>query len=449
MKMNKNRLLTGILAFVMTAALTACNAPASSEPPAATGSDKNTPAPSADTSKKTEGVVELKYSCGGDTTSKKAAEAIIADFNKKNEGKIKVNFVALPTESDKQRTTYVTAFSGGSYEYDVFDGDCVWPAEFAASGYALPLDSYIKKDGMKMTDYFDGSATAVTYQAKVVALPRYIDTGLLFYRKDIIDKAPATWDELITMAKASKGKGTPATKYGFVAQGKQYEGLVCDAVEWIAAYGGQVTDSDGKIVINSPESIKGLTKMKDLYKSADIVPKDITTFTEPESDTMFLQGESVFMRNWPYVWTRGNDEKLSKVIGKFDLDSLPKGDSKAAACLGGWVTMINKNTKHADEAWQFLKFMCGPEGQKISALEGGYAPTLKSLYQDKDIKEKQPHFEKMSKGFEAAVPRPVSPVYSKLSEIMQIEVFKMLTDKQTPEEAVKNMDAKMKEASKS
>lgn len=103
-------------------------------------------------------------------------------------------------------------------------------------------------------------------------MPRFIDTGLLFYRKDIVDKPPATWEELIAAAKADKGKG--GTKYGYLMQAKQYEGLVCNAIEFIAAYGGKVVDDKRNIVINSPQTVKGLEVMKQVVGS-DFVPSNI------------------------------------------------------------------------------------------------------------------------------------------------------------------------------
>lgn len=387
--------------------------------------------------------VNIVYSRGKDTTG--ATNKIVEDFNKKYEGKIKVTVVDLPNDTDKQHDTYLTCFSSGGTDYDVFDADVIWPAEFAEAGYSLPLDNYIAKDGIKLSDYMSGPVAAVTFKGKTWGLPKFTDAGMLFYRKDLVKAAPATWEDLDKAAKAAKGKA----KYSYICQAKQYEGLVCNAMEFIAAYGGQVVDGNGDITINSDGTKQGLTEMKKILGS-NYVPNNITTFTETETDNTFIAGDSVFARNWPYQWAECQDASKSKVVDKIAVVPLPKGSVRAASCLGGWVTMINKNTKHPDEAWEFLKYLDGPEGQKVTAVVGGSAPTLLALYQDPEVQKASPLFADPNfvAGLSATVPRPVSPIYKKLSDIMQVEISNFLTGKQDVNTAVANMDTKMKKAVK-
>lgn len=387
--------------------------------------------------------VVLTYARGKDSTE--ATTKIVEDFNRLNAGKIKVVFREMPSDTGAQHDAYVTSMSAKGSEYDLFDADVIWPAEFAQAGYALQLDKLMEEDGIARTDYLDGPMNAVTFKGRVWGLPKFIDAGLLFYRKDIVSTPPKTWEELVTMA--AKYKGQKGTEYGYVAQAKQYEGLVCNAMEFISAYGGAVVDGTGEITIDSPETIKGLTKFVELLNK-DFVPSNITSFTELESHTAFLEGQSVFIRNWPYQWALAQDIKQSKIVDKVGVIALPKGDSRSAATLGGWVTMINKYSEHPRESWEFLKYMNGMEGQVTSAIYGGLAPTLKRAWKDTGVLRANPFFanEGFQAGLEAAVPRPVSPIYPRLSDIMQIEISKAITGAQTPEEAVKNMDKEMKKA---
>jgi len=439
------KVLTLVIALAMALSLAACAQKPT--PSAETGAEGTKQAegtkPAEGTESKPAEPIEIVYARGVDNTPANAK--IIEAFNKKYEGKIKVKFIEMPNETDKQHNQYVTTFSAGGTECDVVDIDVIWPAEFAQAGYALPLDRFVERDGIKMEEYMAGPVAAATFKGKLWAMPKFIDAGLLFYRKDIISEAPSTWEELIKAARENKGK--EGTKFGYLMQAKQYEGMVCNAVEFIAAYGGSVVDGEGNITINSPETIKGLQTMVSIVRS-DIVPNDVTTFTEQESHTAFINGQAPFIRNWPYLWALGNDEKQSKIAGKIAIAPLPKGDKRAASCLGGWLTMINKNTKNPEAAWEFLKFMTGPEGQKISAVDGGLAPTYIPLYEDAEVIAKNPHFGEAGflEGLKAAVPRPVSPIYPELSEIMQIEISKALAGEQSVEDAVKNMDEKMKAA---
>lgn len=388
------------------------------------------------------GEVKIVYARGKDTTPANAK--LVEKFNEQHKGKIKVEAVEMPSDTGKQHDQYVTVFNAKGTDYDVFDADVIWPAEFAQAGYALPLDQFVEKDNINLKDYMQGPVQAVTFKGQLWGMPKFIDAGILFYRKDVIDKAPATWEDLIKAAQASKGK----TEFGYVAQAKQYEGLVCNAVEFISAYGGAVVDGNGDITIDSAGTKAGLETMKKVIKS-DFTPSDITTFMETESANAFIAGKSAIIRNWPYQWALAQDATQSKVVDKVAVAPLPKGSVRSAACLGGWVAMINKYTKHPQEAWEFLKFMTGPEGQQITATLGGSAPTLLSVYNDAEVK-KNPLFSDKNfvDGLSAAVPRPVSPIYPKLSDIMQKEISKFITGTQDVDTTVKNMDTQMKAAVK-
>lgn len=397
----------------------------------------------AETTEK-DGKVKLVFARGQDATgaSKKLVDAFVQAHPN-----IEVELREMPSDTGQSHDQYVTMFSAKSSEIDVFDLDVIWPAEFAQAGYLLPLDRFIQQDNIKMDDYIKGAVQAGNFNGQQWTLPKFIDTGLLFYRTDLVKEVPKTWDDLIKTAKATKGQG--GTQFGYLMQAKQYEGLVCNFVEFAAAYGGKILDDKGQVVINNPGTIKGLSKMIEVVKS-DFVPSNITTFTEPESHTAFLEGQAPFIRNWPYQYALANDGTQSKIVGKVGVAPLPAGDAGSAATLGGWMSGINKNTKHPQEAWEFLKFMNGKEGQKISATLGGAAPTYLPDYDDADVQKASPLFANKDfvNGISKAVPRPTSPQYPKISEIIQIEVSKAIAGQETPEQAVQAMETKMKEVVK-
>ena len=391
-----------------------------------------------------EKTVEITYARGVDTTG--STEKLIEAFHKKHPN-IKVNYQEMPNSSTQQHDQYVTAFSSKSSEIDVFDADVVWPAEFAQANYAMELDRFIDQDKINMDDYFPGTVEAGKFEGKQWAMPKYSDAGILYYRTDLVGEPPKTWDELIKMAKESSGK--EGTSSGFVFQAKQYEGIVVNAMEFIASYGGKIIDENNEVVINSPEAKKGLSKMVEIA-NADFMPNNILTFSETETESAFNEGQAVFARNWPYMAKTAADQSTSKVAGTFAFTSLPAGDAGSASTLGGYMAMINRYTDHPKEAWEFVKFMTSEEGQKISATEGGRAPTLKALYDDKDVQEAAPVFKEKSfvETLENAVPRPVTPNYQEISDILQIEISKALTKDITVDQAIENMESKMKAALK-
>jgi multiple sugar transport system substrate-binding protein len=409
---------------------------------AACGGNKSTNEDEQQNNEKKEEVVKIVYARGKDVTE--ATKKIVEEFQKKHPN-IQVEFREMPSDTGQQHDAYVTMLNAKSSEIDVMDLDVIWPAEFAQAGYVLPLDRFIERDGIDVSKYNQGALSAANFNGKQWALPKFIDTGLLFYRTDIIseDQVPKTWDELIAAAKENKGK--EGTQFGYLMQAKQYEGLVCNAVEFIAAYGGSIIDKDGNVTVNSPETIKGLKKLVEIT-SSDFVPGNINTFTEVESHTAFIEGQSAFIRNWPYQWNLANSPHESNIVDKVGVAPLPAGDAGSAAALGGWMTAINKYSKHKEEAWEFVKFMTGPEGQKISAIYGGLAPTLPELFKDEEILKANPFFaeEGFVNGLDAAVSRPVVPNYPEVSEIIQINVSKAMAGEISVEEAVANMEKEIK-----
>ncbi|MBP2079429.1 ABC transporter substrate-binding protein [Oceanobacillus polygoni] len=386
--------------------------------------------------------VTIVYARGVDTTP--GTEAVIEAFEEKFPH-IKVEQREMPADTGQSHDQYVTLLSSQSSEIDVFNADVIWPAEFAQANYVLELDRFIEKDGINMDEYFPGTVAAANFNGKQWAMPQYTDAGVFYYRTDIVDEPPATWDELIEMATELKGEN--GTTHGYLMQAAQYEGLITNAIEFIASYGGEVVDENNNVVVDSPETIKALDKMKEIVTS-DFVPKNIVNFMEIETENAWIEGNAVFARNWPYMMASSNDEERSEIVDNVEMSRLPAGDEGTAASLGGWMTMINRYSEHPEAAWEFVKFISGPEGQKISALKGGRAPTLNALYDDSEVQGvselfANPEFREV---LQSAVPRPVSPIYPEVSDIMQIEISKVLTGDQSSEEAAKNMQEKIEAA---
>lgn len=386
--------------------------------------------------------VTIVYARNVDSTG--AIDLVIEAFEKKFPN-INVKYREMPADSGQTHDQYVTAFSAQSSEIDVFNADVIWPAEFGQADYALELDRFIEKDGIDMDAYFPGTVASGTYNGKQWAMPNYTDAGVFFYRSDIVEQPPKTWDELIEMA--GKYQGEKGTEFGYIMQAAQYEGLITNAIEYITSYGGKVIDEDNNVIVDSPETVKGIKKMQKIVNS-NFVPSNILNFKEVETETAYIEGKSVFARNWPYMQASAADEERSKIVGNSKITTLPAGDEGSASSLGGWMAMINRYSEHPEAAWEFVKFLTGPEGQKITAVNGGRAPTLKALYDDAEIKEASPLFAnpEFKKVLENAVSRPVTPIYQELSDIMQIELSKALTGEQTAEETAENMQIKITDA---
>lgn len=382
-------------------------------------------------------VINMFY--GTDPTG--ALKQIIEAFEEKYP-QYKVNWVEAPASQDTAHDMLVTSLAAGESVYDVYSCNVIWPAEFSQAGYCLPIDRFIEADDVDLDKYSQGYVDAYTFQGKMWGMPWYGAVGQLYYRTDIIDTPPATWDELIEMAKAHMGEN--GTSVGYLMQVAQYEGLVCNALEFIASYGGTVVDGDGNITINNDGVRNALTMMKKIVDSG-IVPENFSAFMENECQNMFANGDAVFMRTWAGHYASAVNPEMSKVAENVGVCILPAGDKGSAATLGGWGWMINRNSAHPEAAWDFIHFVTGPEGQKINALVASQLPTYMDLYDDEDILAANPHFANMKDSLAAAVARPVSPIYTALSEIMQINISAVLLGNMTVEDAVITMEQQMNE----
>jgi multiple sugar transport system substrate-binding protein len=363
-------------------------------------------------------------------------EKLLKRFEDENPG-IAVKDETLPASTDEQHQFYVINLEGKSSDFDILSMDVIWVPEFARAGWLRNLSNLLSEDERK--EFFPGPMDAVTYKGKVYAIPWYIDAGILYYRKDLLKKysfsPPKTWQELVDIARyiTSKEKGL----YGFIWQGKQYEGLVCNVLEYFWSNGGDVL-KNGKVVVNSPENIYALQFMRDLITKYKITPSLVTTAIEEPTRHIFGNGRALFMRNWPYAWNIFEKEG-SPIKGKVGVTMLPaflKG--RSASTLGGWQLGVNKYSKHPDIAEKLIRFLTSPAAQKTLALTIGYKPTRKFLYNDKDLIKEQPFIASLYDVFMKARPRPVSPYYMMITQVMQPEFSAALSGIKTPEEALKS-----------
>jgi len=202
--------------------------------------------------------------------------AIVDAYNKTNKDNVHVVWHNGPTSTDQLLTIYTNAFRARSSSIDVISIDVVYPAEFGANGWTMKLDD--KWPASDRANYLPGPIKSCTYNGSLYAAPFRTDAGVMYYRTDLVKTAPKTWSDIVNMSKEFAGKG--GTKYGYLWQGSQYEGLVCDFSEVLHGYGGDVLDANDpkKVVVNGPEGVQALTEMVSWVGT--ISPVNVTTLAE-------------------------------------------------------------------------------------------------------------------------------------------------------------------------
>jgi multiple sugar transport system substrate-binding protein len=348
-------------------------------------------------------------------------EVLIREFEERSG--IPVRLIRQPTDSDQRRQGLVIPLKSQQSDPDVFLMDVVWIGQFVASNWLEPLDSYVEKDEFVLEPFFQRVVDlADTYHDTLFALPVYVDGGLLYYRKDLLQKygyqtSPETWEQIVEYSQGIQGQERQHNSafYGFVWQGAQYEGLVCAFLEFCASNNGGLEEA-----VNIPENVEALQLMYDLIHVYNISPPNIyTELKEEEVRIFFQQGNALFERNWPYAWQlhQAND---SQVKDKVAISPLPKFENgKHASTLGGWHIGISLYSDMKEEAWELLKYITSYETEKNLVLNLGWNPGRKDIYDDEEVIEKFPHLIVLRDVFENAVARPNLPYYTQFSSILQ------------------------------
>jgi multiple sugar transport system substrate-binding protein len=359
-------------------------------------------------------------------------ELLIDRFHEQHP-EIRIQVQVGPHSSTEYHAIVTQRLRNKDTSVDVFFMDVIWPPEFASAGWALDLTPMFSKEEERQ--FLPSSIAANTYDKKIWGIPLFVDAGLFYYRQDLLKKygfdPPRTWTDMLAQGEVIlKGEKDPALHI-YSGQFKQYEGLVCDILEFIWSNGGAVLEpTSRRVLLAEPASIEAITFVRDRI-IGHAAPRGAANYEEPESLELFVQGRAVFLRNWPYTWSVASDPHKSKVAGKIGVGPLPAfvGHSPASA-LGGWQFGISRWSNEPDAAWEFVQFMTSQESQRTLAVEAGLAPTRISVYQDPEIQEKMPHLKRFLPAFEKARPRPISPLYPMISQELQRLFSRAITEKQ-------------------
>lgn len=336
----------------------------------------------------------------------------------------------MPASSDLQHQQYVTWLAARDRSIDVYLIDLIWVAEFAAAGWIRPLDDRVPPEARR--DFLPVPLASAVYEGRLYAVPRFTESGLLYYRRDLVPTPPATWEDLRQLALPKAGGG-PA---GYVFQGKQYEGLVVNFLELLWSAGGDVVGPDGRVALNGPAGVTALTFLVELVGS-HAAPLGVLTYMERESLQEFLEGRALLHRNWSYAWSLVQREG-SKVRGKVGVAPLPSWDGRrpGVAALGGWHLAISAHSKRAGAAWRLIGFLTSPYAQKVKAIGEGRLPTLAALYSDPEVLRANPHFAQLPRSLAHARHRPASPFYPRLSGVLQTYLSRALVGSLSPQAAL-------------
>ncbi|HEY5787301.1 MAG TPA: ABC transporter substrate-binding protein [Microlunatus sp.] len=419
--------LVTLTAFGLAAGLlTACSSDGeqSGEPPTANGYDQRGP---------------ITFVTGKDVSGERAKE--VAAWNAAHADE-KVSMIELPEAADQQRQQLINNAQVRSDQFTVIRIDAVWTAEFAANKWV----DEITTEQFPMEGYLPATIETVTYFDKLYAVPDATGAGLLYYRKDLLDKAglkpPTTWAEMAAACKTIKAESGSGDLFCYGGQFNKYEGLTVNFAEAVASAGGGIT-TDGKPTVNTPEAQEGLGFLVDGFETG-MIPKGAITWQEEQGRQSFQDGDLIFLRNWAYVYALAEKtDGSSKVAGKFDVAPLPGKDGPGVSMLGGNNFAISSFAKNKGTAVDFIAYLNSPEAQKNRLLKASTPPPLASLYTDPELVKVYPYLPALKASIEKAQPRPTVVKYGDVTLAIQDAAYAALQGQVAPDAALADLQTKL------
>ncbi len=359
--------------------------------------------------------------------------ALFEHVGKQFEEKYGIKLEIISQAYDNTHQKIATSFSGKG-DVDLVYVDTPWPAEFGSLGITIGLDDYMTEEFK--SNIIDVTLEQMVYDGKTQAIPFCNNGKWMFYNKKVLEaggynEPPKTWDELEAMSKDLMEKGI--VKYGIAWAGKQAEGLICDMTTMLYAFGGAWLDDNGKMAFNSDAGVAGLSVMADSIRDGWADPAS-ATYGDRENLDPFMAGDVAFVMNWSFAWGLTNDANESKIAGDVGVCLIPgNGTVTSASVTGGGGLGIMSTSKAPDYAWKYIEMVTSEDTQTFALENNATLPTLKSLYENEELKAKFEFLELMYPQYAYAHFRPMLPEYSEWSNMVQPKISAAL---------VGDMDAK-------
>lgn len=364
---------------------------------------------------------------------------IIKPWNEQHPNQ-QVTLTLLPEASNGQLAQLAANLQAGSPVYDVIAMDVVWTAQFASAGWIIPLDA-----GMfPLGSFLRPAVDTATYDGHLWAVPYYSNAEVLYYRKDVLDRAgkqaPATWAQLEDLAK------TVAPRYGmqgYAGQLSPYEGLTVNFADAVQSAGGSILSPGGSVTVESPQAETGLDFLVDGLRQGWIT-KSSLSYEEESSAADFEAGKLLFLNNWPFIYSQASQPGPgNNVVGKFGIAPLPGVNGPGSSSLGGANLAVSAYSRHQRTALAFIQYLTSLPEEKQLLIDSGFPPVWTSLYSDPAMVKRFPYLTVVKQAILAAQPRPSITNYGQASLAISSAVYQALTLRKTPRQALAEMSAEL------
>jgi len=349
-----------------------------------------------------------------------ATAELVETFNREHPG-IALSVTRGPLETEAVSDLAISSLLLGNSPYDVLLMDVTWTPKYAKAGWLEPLEAWLGADALE--DLAPGAELGNAFDGHLWRFPLVADMGLLFWRTDLMEAPPKTPSELEAISQSLQQEGR--VRWGYVWEGRQYEGLSCTYLEVLRGFGGRWL-RDGSPDLNSKAAIAASQWLRHLV-DVGVTPPAVANMAEPEALQSFESGDAAFMRNWPYAWAELNRDG-SLLAGKVGITTMVSEPQEPhVATQGSWGLSVLSSSKHKQAAVEALQFLTSTAAQRQLNLNWGYTPTRLSVFEDPELIRANPVLPELQAALAAAVLRPVTPIYAQLSDLLYREVNTVIT----------------------
>ena len=357
-----------------------------------------------------------------------ATQDLVKQFNQEHRGVINLKVIRGPLETEAMSDLAISSLLLGKAPFDVLLMDVTWLPKYAAAGWMVPLEDYF--NDIDINELATGAREGNSYNDHLYRWPLTADMGLLYYRTDLMDQPPETPKDLILMSQSLQKN--QKVDWGYVWQGRQYEGLSCVYLEMIDGFGGDwLQTSTNQIGLNSTPGVEAAAWLQDLIDQG-VSPEAVTNYAESEALQSFKVGDSAFMRNWPYAWAE-LQKSDSAVKGNVGITTMVAEPGHSTATLGSWGLAVLQGSSHVEASIEAIRFLTSESAQKELFLKYGYTPTQQRVFDDPQLLQESPILAEFGKALKVAKPRPQTPLYAQISDVLQRQLSSILTREQTPQ----------------
>ena len=337
-----------------------------------------------------------------------------ANCTKRSNGRYKVEIVDLPTNADQQRELVVRRLAAEDDDIDIIGMDVIWTAEFAEAEWIKEITGSARKRAER--GVLPGPLETAKYKGRLWTVPFTTNTQLLWYRKDLVDQVPETWDEMIDQAER--------LDTSIQVQAARYEGFVVWFNSLVGSAGGEIVNDAGDPVLGAP-AVQAAEVMKRLASSS-AAPPALTNNREDQARLGFESGASAFQVNYTFVYASAksgaeSNPQIEKVFDNMAWARWPSVDpgEPSRVTLGGINLGVGAYSKNPGLATEAALCLAQPDNQVTAAEKGGLPPTNTALYETDEIRKAFPFARLLRDTLADGVPRPVTPAYSDISLAIQ------------------------------